>query len=198
MLAHVSLERREADIALRFGRPQDGDLIAKHLVTFGYGFYASVEWRRRINEGEAPVFVGFDEARTYIPDAVWLAQHFPRARVALRTSDQVAQAVAAKANAGIALLSHFVGRLDDQLGRCLVNYAPPSRELWLVVRRPDSKDVAVKTVLDFPRADISRKSAHFLRRNSQATEARTSMSPLRRDRRDPPLVAARPRECSAT
>jgi molybdate transport repressor ModE-like protein len=146
---HVSLERREADIALRFGRPQDGDLIAKHLVTFGYGFYASVEWRRRISEGEAPVFVGFDEARTYIPDAVWLAQHFPRARVALRTSDQVAQAVAAKANAGIALLSHFVGRLDDQLGRCLVNYAPPSRELWLVVRRPDSKDIAVKTVLDF-------------------------------------------------
>jgi hypothetical protein len=39
--------------------------------------------------------------------------------------------------------------LDDQLGRCLVNYTPPSRELWLVIRRLDSKDVAIKTVLDF-------------------------------------------------
>jgi DNA-binding transcriptional LysR family regulator len=162
---HVSLERREADIALRFGRPQDGDLIAKHLVTFGYGFYASAEWRRRISEGNAPVFVGFDESRAYIPDAIWLAQHFPRARVALRTSDQVAQAVAARADAGIALLSHFVGRLDDQLGRCLVNYAPPSRELWLVIRRLDIKDVAVKTVLDFL-VQLSRGARDFEERQA--------------------------------
>src|SRR3954468_24030652 len=30
-LRHVSLERREADIAIRLGRPQDGDVIARLL-----------------------------------------------------------------------------------------------------------------------------------------------------------------------
>ena len=60
-LRSVSVERREADIALRFERPQDGDLIAKRLVKFGHGFYASAEWHRRISEGAAPTFVGFNE-----------------------------------------------------------------------------------------------------------------------------------------
>jgi molybdate transport repressor ModE-like protein len=145
----ISLERREADIALRFGRPQDGDLIARRLVTFGYGLYASAEWRRRISDGAAPVFVGFDEANAYIPDAVWLAKSFPRARVALRTGNQSAQAAAAKAGVGIALLPHFIGRLDDCLGPCSLDHTPPSRELWLVTRRQDRKDPSIRTVIDF-------------------------------------------------
>jgi molybdate transport repressor ModE-like protein len=145
----VSLERREADIALRFGRPKDGDLIAKRAVTFGYRLYGSAEWRRRIRNGMAPVFVGFDEASAYIPDALWLTQHFPRARIALRTDNQYAQAVAAEAGAGIALLPHFIGRASRALEPCLLDYAPPSRELWLVTRRQDSKELSIRTVVEF-------------------------------------------------
>jgi molybdate transport repressor ModE-like protein len=153
----ISLERREADIALRFGRPQDGDLIARHLVTFGYGFYASAEWRRRIADGATPVFVGFDEANASIPDAIWLAQNFPRVRVAFRTNNQVAQAAAAKADAGIVLLPHFIGRMEKGLGPCSPPCSPgashqpalPSRELWLVTRRQDSKYLSIRTVVNF-------------------------------------------------
>jgi DNA-binding transcriptional LysR family regulator len=145
----VSLERREADIALRFGRPKDGDLIAKRAVTFGYQFYGSAEWRRRLENGTAPVFIGFDEASGYIPDALWLTQHFPRARIALRTDNQYAQAAAAEAGAGIALLPHFIGRANDALKPCLADHAPPSRELWLVTRRQDSKELSIRTVVEF-------------------------------------------------
>ena len=77
----VSLERREADIALRFGRPQDGDVIAKPLVSLGFGFYATIERRRRIEAGAEPVFVGFDEVNAHLPEALWLSRHFPRARI---------------------------------------------------------------------------------------------------------------------
>jgi molybdate transport repressor ModE-like protein len=145
----VSLERREADIALRFGRPKYGDLIAKRVVTFGYGFYGSAKWRRRINDGATPVFVGFDEASASIPDAVWLSQHFPRARIALRTNNQFAQADAAKADAGIALLPHFIGRVHEGLGPCSLDPTPPSRELWLVTRRQDNKELSIRTVVAF-------------------------------------------------
>jgi DNA-binding transcriptional LysR family regulator len=34
----VSLARHEADLALRIGRPDDSDLVARQLVTFGFGF----------------------------------------------------------------------------------------------------------------------------------------------------------------
>ncbi|MEZ2129836.1 MULTISPECIES: LysR family transcriptional regulator [unclassified Sinorhizobium] len=145
----ISLERREADIALRLGRPQDGDLIAKRLATIGYGFYASIEWRRRIENGSPPVFVGFDEANAHIPEAVWLARQFPRARIAFRTGNQFTQAAAAAADAGVALLPHFIGRADKRLSACSLGDAPPTRELWLLTRRHDKKDIAIRTVADF-------------------------------------------------
>jgi DNA-binding transcriptional LysR family regulator len=145
----VSLERREADIALRFGRPKDGDLIARHAVTFGYGLYGSAEWRRRIKRGAALVVIGFDEASAHIADAQWLTRQFPRARVALRTDNQFAQAAAAEAGAGIALLPHFIGRANNALAPCLPDHVPPSRELWLVTRRQDSKEISIRTVLEF-------------------------------------------------
>jgi DNA-binding transcriptional LysR family regulator len=145
----VSLERREADIALRFGRPKDGDLIARHAVTFGYGLYGSAEWRRRIKRGAALVIVGFDEASAHIADAQWLARQFPRARVALRTDNQFAQAAAAEAGAGIALLPHFIGRANHALAPCLPDHAPPARELWLVTRRQDNREISIRTVVEF-------------------------------------------------
>ena len=37
----ASLSRREADLALRLGRPEDGDIIARRLVGIEFGFYAA-------------------------------------------------------------------------------------------------------------------------------------------------------------
>lgn len=145
----VSLERRETDIALRFGRPLDGDVQAKLLTTIGFGFYASAGWRQRVARGASPVFVGFDEANAHLPEAAWLARHFPRARIAFRADGQLAQAVAAKAGAGIAMLPHFVARTDRTLRLCELDHTPPSRELWLLRRRQDPRDTAVRVVVDF-------------------------------------------------
>jgi DNA-binding transcriptional LysR family regulator len=113
------------------------------------GFYASAEWRRRVSKGAAPVFIGFDEANANLPEAVWLARHFPRARVAFRVDNQFAQAAAAAASAGVALLPHFIGQPQDRLGLCAIAGTPPPRELWLVIRRQASQELAIRTVADF-------------------------------------------------
>lgn len=145
----VSLERRETDIALRLGRPSDGEVIAKLIATLGFGFYASAKWIKQIKTGTPPTFVGFDEANSALPEAVWLLQHFPRARVAFRGNSQLAQAAAARAGAGIALLPHFIGRQETALVPCMLEYAVPSRELWLLMRREGRKDLAIRAVADF-------------------------------------------------
>lgn len=72
----VSLERRETDIALRLGRPNDGEVIAKLVATLGFGFYTSAKWTGQPEAGAPPIFVGFDEANSALPEAVWLLQHF--------------------------------------------------------------------------------------------------------------------------
>jgi DNA-binding transcriptional LysR family regulator len=157
----VSLERRETDVALRFGRPNDGDVIAKFLVTLGFGFYASAQWLERIEAGVAPTFVGFDEANASLPEAAWLGRHYPRARVAFRGNSQLAQATAARADAGIAMLPHFIGRQDPVLVPCVLKHSPPSRELWLLTRREGSKDLPTRTVADFLVQLFSDERGHF-------------------------------------
>jgi DNA-binding transcriptional LysR family regulator len=144
----VSLERHETDIAVRLGRPQDGDVMARPLVTMGYGFYGSAKVCRRVEAGQDPIFVGFDEVNSHVPEAIWLARHFPRARVSFRAGNQFAQATAARADAGLALLPHFIGRADRRLSLCRLTPVPSPREIWLLTRRQDRKELPIRTVVD--------------------------------------------------
>jgi len=145
----VSLERRETDIALRYAKPQDGDVIAKLLSPIGFGLYATCEYQARVDAGEEPIFVGFDESNAHLPEAVWLARHFPRARISFRANNHIAQAAAASVHAGVALLPHFVSSAYPSLQRVRFEHVPPARELWLITRQQDRKDRPIRTVADF-------------------------------------------------
>ena len=147
-LRPVSLDRHEADIAIRLGRPQDGDLIARRLVSIGYGFYGTPEVCARVAGGERAVFIGFDEAHMQVPEAAWLNRHFPNARVAFRANNQFAQSFAAQSGVGLALLPHYIGRTDVLLRPCPLDSAPPPREAWLLTRPQYRKDVAIRTVAE--------------------------------------------------
>ncbi|MDE1993030.1 MAG: LysR family transcriptional regulator [Rhizobiaceae bacterium] len=145
----VSLERRETDIAIRLARPQDGDVIAKHLITMEFGFFGSPSYCRAIAEGGEPAFVGFDEANAYLPEAAWLTRSFPRSRMSFRSSGQISQAATARTGAGLALLPNFLGLSDPRLQRCELDVVPPSREVWMVMRRQDRTDVSIRKVADY-------------------------------------------------
>jgi DNA-binding transcriptional LysR family regulator len=160
-LRAVSLERHETDIAIRLGRPQDGDIIGRPLVTMGYGFYGLPAACRKVEEGGEPVFVGFDEVNAYVPEAVWLARHFPRARVSFRANNQFAQATAVKSGAGLSLLPHYIGRTEPTLQLCRLGPVPPPREVWLLTRRQDRKDLPISTVVEFLMQVFSDERALF-------------------------------------
>lgn len=145
----VSLARREADLALRLARPDDGALIARRMVALGFGFYANEDWRGRLAAGDDPVFVGFDESSAHLPEALWLARHFPDRRLVLRANSQTSQASAARAGHGIALLPHFLGRGDPGLGRVFLAEAPPPREIWLLARREAAPSLPITLARDF-------------------------------------------------
>jgi molybdate transport repressor ModE-like protein len=145
----VSLQRREADIAVRMVRPRDSDLVARRLVCVAYCFYGTRAVCRRVAGGGEPTLIGFDESNAHMPEVAWLAQHHPRARIAFRTNHHVAQAEAARSNAGLALLPHYVARTHKDLHLCSGLAVPPDREVWLITRQQDRKDLAIRTVVDF-------------------------------------------------
>ncbi|MBX6746511.1 MAG: LysR family transcriptional regulator [Acetobacteraceae bacterium] len=132
----MSLSRREADIAVRLGRPRDSALTGRCVARMGFGFYAAPAWRDRLGAGEAPVLVGYDADSDFVPEAGWLNARFGEARFAFRSNSQLAQAEAARAGFGIALLPHYVAAGDAGLVPIPLGPLPPPREVWLLVR-PD-------------------------------------------------------------
>jgi DNA-binding transcriptional LysR family regulator len=145
----MSLARREADIALRYGSPKDSDLIARRIARVAFGLYASPGWRDRLKAGATPTFIGYDEESDFIAEAAWLAREFAGTRVSFRTNTTASQAAAARAGYGFALLPRYVAAGDPRLVRVLLGERPFERDVWLLVRRDLAKVPRVRAVADY-------------------------------------------------
>lgn len=161
----VSLERRETDVALRLARPEDGDVMASQVATLDFGFYGTEACRTRIARGGDPVFVGFDELNAHLPEAIWHARHFPKARFSLRSNSQLSQALAAAEGAGLALLPRFVASMHPELGLCPLEPEPPAREVWMITRRSDHKNPLVRLTADYLRMAFAAERDLFSEQN---------------------------------
>lgn len=144
----ISLERYEADIAIRFERPRNGDVVARLLTTVGYAFYGTEEVCHSVEAGADPVFISFDEANAHLPEAIWVARHFTRARSAFRASDQFAQSIAARTGVGLALVPHYIGRSDPLLRMCDLGPTPPSKDVFMLTRMRDRRVPSIRAVAD--------------------------------------------------
>src|SRR3954447_26229072 len=157
----VSLARREADIALRYGSPKDSELVGRRVARIGFGLYASPAYRGKLEAGEAPAFISFDQENDFIAEAGWLARHFGERRFSFRTISQTTQAAAARAGYGVALLPRYVAAGDPGLVRVSLGGRLPERDVWLLVRR-DLKNVPrVKAVADHL-AEVFRQGRRLL------------------------------------
>lgn len=146
-LRAVSLDQRKADIAVRIGKPADGDHIAKSVGKMAFGFYGTRERCEEVERGHPLVFVSFDEENSDIVESSWLAQQFPRARVAFRAENQILQATAARAGAGLALLPHYIGRQVPELQPFDLTPLPPARDVFLLIRGQDRNAGPVRAVM---------------------------------------------------
>ncbi len=107
---HVSLIRREADVALRLSRPTDPTLVIRKAGTMRYRLYAT----RSYVESRAPEdygFIAFDEALRDTPQQLWMKEIAGVREIMLSTNDLAVQCAAAATGLGIAVLPDFLGEL---------------------------------------------------------------------------------------
>ncbi|MCW0000380.1 LysR family transcriptional regulator [Pararhizobium sp. YC-54] len=142
----ASLNRREADIAVRLSRPEDGDYSIIKIGEITFDLYASKAYLETVSPPEW-TFIGYDEAMNASPQQVRLVELAAGRPIAVRSSVLEFQAAAARLGGGIVMLPNFAVFEPGDLRRVESGHAL-AREAWLVVHT-EIKDVpCVRAVIE--------------------------------------------------
>lgn len=85
----------------------------------------------------------------------------PNARLVFRANNQVAQAIAARSGAGVAILPHYVGRTEAELRLFQLGPTPPARDVWILTRRAGWNDAPIRTVANHIACIFAQEQALF-------------------------------------
>lgn len=152
----VDLVRREADIALRIGEPTQPDLIARRLVSIGFGWYASADWAaehgpvRSEADLETVDFVGFSlEGK---PPGILPIVQLPldaAARFTVTTNSLAAQVSAVRAGYGVGAISHRWAAMHPELVNLMPGHSVGSTDLWIVTHEELRHSARIRAVFDY-------------------------------------------------
>lgn len=149
----LDLTRREADVALRIGRPSERTLVGKRVGTVRYGLFASAAYLREhqsprsVTELEAHHFCSLDQSLEHVPNARWQTSMMRGARVVFRSNSMLALLQAVRSGGGIAALPTMLAEADGELVRVLPSLDAVERSLWLVFHRDLRKSRPVRALL---------------------------------------------------
>jgi DNA-binding transcriptional LysR family regulator len=160
---NFNLAKREADIAIRFVRFEQNDLVQRKVADFGNGLYASTTYLDRYGppdfdgKGADHAVVTVHEAAHETPEARWLLEELaPKARIGFRSSSRDAQARAAEAGAGLVVLPRCMGDATPSLRRLQPPSPVPGREVWLGYHQDMRQTPRIRVLVDFLADELRR------------------------------------------
>lgn len=143
----ANLTRREADLALRIGRPEGASMVARRLPGFAYGLFAHRDYVASVPPVEW-TFLGHDETLEHSPPQQWLRRYAAGRPLAIRTNDITGLMHAVRAGIGVAVLSRYMAELAPELVCIEQGDDLLQRELWLVVQSDVRRSPSVRAVMD--------------------------------------------------
>lgn len=150
----LNVLRREADIAVRLGRPQQRELVARRVGHLALGLYASRSYLAAHGRpgGHADLArhqaVAFDEGEVFTGAGSWLERSLGSAHVAYRANTLGAQRAAIRAGFGVGGQACFIADRDPELVRVLPEFQI-RLEIWLVTHPGLRRSARIRTVYDF-------------------------------------------------
>jgi DNA-binding transcriptional LysR family regulator len=152
---HLSLLRREADLALRPSRFDHAEVVEREVAVLRFGLYASHAYLAafgmpdfaRAADGQR--LIAMSEALTKIPDLDWLPAIAGRARVVARANGRGPMLTMAAAGVGMACLPCFLGDAMPSLRKLEAPLPDPERKLFLGVHKEVRSVARVKASFSF-------------------------------------------------
>ncbi|BBB26649.1 LysR family transcriptional regulator [Amphritea japonica] len=154
----LSLTRREADLAIRMGRPQSGNLVISKLTDLNYAVFGK-KGDVVQSDLESYPWVTLEESYSQLPEAVWQQSHYGSADVALSVNVGLGSVEAVTQGIGLAYLPCFLGR-KYQLEQ--LSSSSPTRQLWLL-QHPELRELQrLRVFTDWLRECLSEDYGLFL------------------------------------
>lgn len=150
----ADLDRREADVALRFARNPPEHLVGRRLLTCATAAYASQEYveHHDLGDSTAACWIGFG-ARDPFPE--WVKRSpFPNIPVKGQFVSLLVQLAACKAGMGVAMLPCFLAEPEPTLRRLSSGKPDPAFELWLLTHRDIRTSARIRVFSEFIAAAV--------------------------------------------
>jgi len=157
---YLDLSKGEADVALRSGDTDDGELVGRKLADSVWAVYASRRYveqhgrPERVEDLNRHFVVGLDETMAKHRAATWLARVAPEAKVVARNNSILGLVYAVKSGIGLAPLPTALGDSEPDLVRVLGPIADLAR-IWRILAHPDVRRTPrVAALFDFLSEEI--------------------------------------------
>lgn len=123
----ADLSGRQADISVRLSPNPPEYLIGRKVLPLRHGIYASVKYLNKKRNTDALVLW---EHEHKTPE--WVADHFPKARVAIKANEILSMMESIRNNLGIGRLPCYVGDSEPTLRRLDLNLTPSTWGIWVL------------------------------------------------------------------
>lgn len=157
----ASLAAGEADVALRFVRPERGELVGRRLATEAYALFAAPG----LALGPDTPWLGLAGSLSGIPEQQHAARLFAGRPARLLVEDVESLGLAVREGLGVAILPRGLATrlaLRREVKASRVGAAEvgpiPARDLWLVVHRSKRELPKVRVVVDWLTSVLARPS----------------------------------------
>jgi DNA-binding transcriptional LysR family regulator len=149
-----NLLQREADIAVRMVRPDQGSLLCKRIGQVSLGAYAHREYLQRRGTPRQPEdllqheLIGNDRQTDIVRGFAAMGHPLAREHFALRTDDLMAYEALVRSGAGIGFLARYLARRSPELVPVLPSLPIPPLPAWLVVHREVRSSPRIRALWD--------------------------------------------------
>jgi DNA-binding transcriptional LysR family regulator len=196
----LSLSKREADMAIRVGRPRDVSLVARRICGFAHAVYASREYLARrgpFGDGTGHDFLAAENDNSN--EREWFAQLMRRGRNIFRTNSTLSQVTCASAGMGAILLPCYLGDTEANLVRVVEPSAEIIRDVWLVMHHDLQNSARVRATADHLVTAVCAHAELLEGRRPKSVSPRPakSVSPRRASRSASTDAASRPYKSGA-
>jgi DNA-binding transcriptional LysR family regulator len=149
------LQRREADIAVRHVKPEQPDLITRHVCNVQANLYASCSYLEKLGGLETKddltdaCFIGFENPERSLSLYQSMGLPIGRKNICYVTNDGVSRWEIVKQGLGIGIMDEKTAAITEEVEQVLQDIAPLEFPIWLTTHRELHSSRRIRIVFDF-------------------------------------------------